>query len=355
MNKQITINGTILSEADLLQAADNILLPDWERQVYAFVINWFDHSEEIEQKTSGSTGSPKKIMLKKSMMVASAQKTIRYFDLKSGQVAWLCLPVQYIAGKMMVVRAIEARLNLVISEPLSRPVIPFSKVDFAALVPMQMHKMLSAGEDISRISKLILGGSAVDFKLLKHIEKLSCEVYATYGMTETSSHIALQRLNGSKPDAHFKVLDGFSVATDAHGCLQIIAPEFFSGVLQTTDVVELISPVAFRWLGRADHVINSGGIKISPEPIEKEISLLINSECVITSLPDEALGQKLVLIVEGSADDFSKNLLIDKIKQRFEKHLVPKLVYYLDALPRTSSMKVDRAELAHIMKNNKLD
>ncbi|MDA3879223.1 MAG: AMP-binding protein [Prolixibacteraceae bacterium] len=348
MVKQIKINGKILSEADLLEALENQSSPDWERQVYSFIVNWIDDSEVIVQKTSGSTGTPKEIRLKKSTMLASARKTLEYFGLTKNDTAWLCLPVAYIAGKMMVVRAVEGQLDLIISQPSSTLQLDDQFIDFTAMVPMQLQNLISSEFDFRQIKKIIVGGAAVNYGLRIEIEKLPCEVYATYGMTETSSHIAVQRLNGTQPDQYFHLLSGFSVQVDENWCLQIEAPGFFESVLQTTDVVELVSPKAFRWLGRADNVINSGGIKISPEQLEKEISAIINRENVITSIPDRLLGQKLVLVIEGSKECCNENALLAKIEKQIGKHMSPKLVYYIETLPRTSTMKVDRAQLKDV-------
>ena len=292
------------------------------------------------QKTSGSTGEPKTIQLNESAMIASASKTLNFFNLKEGDTALLCLPANYIAGKMMIVRALVGGLNLLEIEPKGIPDIPEKTIHFAAMVPMQVQNLIDSGYDFANIKNLIIGGATVNFKLCQDIQKLPCTVYATYGMTETYSHIALQQLNGSKPDSCFRLLDGFAISTNEKGCLVIDAPEFSNEPIVTTDLVEIISPNEFRLLGRADNVINSGGIKILPEELEAIISKQLNTECLVVPVPDDKLGQKAILVLEKASH--YKNIDLQAINLHFEKHKIPKAVYYIDVFPRNKSMKIDR-------------
>jgi len=340
---KIQINGQIFSTVKMRQTKKNENLQDWERGIYEFILNWFNDADFILQKTSGSTGDPKEIQLKKSAMVASAQKTIDFFQLKPNDTAWLCLPIDYIAGKMMVVRALVGNLNLIISEPTGTPEIPDRLIDFAAMVPLQIQKLIDAKADFTRLRKLIIGGATINFKLNQLLQPISTEVFATYGMTETCSHIALQRINGSNPDNYFRTLPGISISKNAEGCLCIEAPEFTDVQLQTTDVVELHSVTEFSILGRADNIINSGGIKISPELLEYQISQLIGAECLVFSQPDELLGEKLMLVLEGTSDQTSDVLI--RLKIHLSKQHCPKLVCYINSFPRNESMKIDRLKV----------
>jgi o-succinylbenzoate synthase len=299
------------------------------------------------QKTSGSTGEPKTIKLKESAMIASARKTLNFFNLKEGDTALLCLPAHYIAGKMMLVRAQVGGLNLLEIEPKGRPDIPDQTIHFAAMVPMQVQNLIDSGYDFKNIKNLIIGGANVSYKLNQAIKKLPNAVYATYGMTETYSHIALQRLNGSKPDSCFKLLDGYAISTNENGCLVINAPEFSDEPIVTTDLVEILSPKEFRWLGRADNVINSGVIKILPEEMEAKISEQLNTECLIVPVPDDKLGQQAILVLEKATHH--KNIDLQVINLPFEKHKIPKAVYYIDAFPRNESMKIDRKKTIEIV------
>lgn len=337
---KIQINNKQFKLDDIQQILLNSELSQWEQGVYHFMLNWFDKSDFILQKTSGSTGNPKEIRLKKSAMKASAKKTLAFFNLQKGDTALLCLPIDYIAGKMMVLRALLGGLNLLIVEPNGKPEIPTQTIHFAAMVPMQVQKLIDAGYHFHNIKQLIIGGAAVVYNLQQAIKKLPVAVYASYGMTETCSHIALQRLNGPNSDAHFRLLDGVSISTNAQGCLVINAPGLYPEPLQTNDLVDIISPHEFRWLGRADNVINSGGLKIFPEELELKISKLIGRECLIVSVPDKLLGQKAVLVLEGTEENPA--IMLDKIKSSIGKHRTPKSVFFVEKFPRNSAMKIDR-------------
>jgi O-succinylbenzoic acid--CoA ligase len=350
MEKVIKINDRILSCDDITKQVKSGNMPEWKTRVFRFILEWFDDKPYIRQHTSGSTGKPKEIEITKSGMVASAQNTLRFFKLQKNDTALLCLPIHYIAGKMMVVRAVVGGLNLLLSEPEGTPDIPRQHINFTAMVPMQVQMLLAKGYGFNNISKMIIGGAAVNRSLLKKIQNVPTEIYATYGMTETASHIALQKLNGHNPDDGFHVLPGYLVSKNNENCLVIEAPQFSDKPMHTTDIVELISPREFRWLGRADNVINSGGIKISPEPLEIQISSLLGRECIISSVSDERLGEKIILLLEGNNADKNDTYILEKISQITDKHHTPKAVFYLESFPRTSSMKIDRLKINKIVR-----
>lgn len=341
----ITINGENWGTARLKQKFSGKPLPEWESKIYRFILNWFDNSGYILQKTSGSTGEPKEIKLKKSAMTRSAKATLGFFHLQPGNTAWLCLPVDYIAGKMMVVRAIEGKLNLIITEPEGTPIIPVQPIDFTAMVPLQLKKLIREKADFFNIRKLIVGGAPVDFLSQKALQTIPSEVFATYGMTETCSHIALQRLNGTNPDWHFHLLEGITVSTNAENCLVINAPGITDQTLETTDIAEIISPTEFRILGRTDNVINSGGIKISPENLEKKITQLIDCDCIVTFKTDSLLGQKLVLVIEKVSTKCTEQQILDQLKPALPKYEIPKEVIFIDQFPRNQSLKIDRKKI----------
>lgn len=342
---RIQINGQFFNSEEIQHKVQTEDLPGWEKGIYEFILNWFDWPDFIHQQTSGSTGTPKEIRLKKSAMVSSATKTINYFKLKENDTAWLCLPINYIAGKMMVVRAIVGKLNLIITEPEGTPQIPDSTIEFTAMVPLQVQKLVDSNANFELVQKLIIGGAATNNALLDKIQKLSTEIYATYGMTETCSHIALQRLNGPSPDQYFHLLPGISISTNDENCLKIYAPELSFEVLQTSDVVQLFSAKEFKIIGRADNIINSGSLKISPEELENRIASIINRECLIIPKKDPLLGQKLVLIIEGVEDKTLAATLLEKIKFGIGRHKSPKHLRFIEQFPRNASMKIDRQKV----------
>lgn len=342
---KIIIDNQELTIDRIMSTISSPNAPGWEKKIYQFILDWFTTKDSIFQQTSGTTGKPKVIQLKKSAMVASAKATISALNLQSGDTAWLCLPIDYIAGKMMVVRSIIGEFNLLITEPSGLPPIPDQKISFASMIPMQVKKLIEDNADFSTICKLIIGGTSVDYSLLMALQKIPTQVFATYGMTETCSHIALQKINGSNPDSYFKTLKGITVGLNDTNCLTVFAPNLSNTPIQTTDLADIISPSEFKWLGRADTIINSGGIKISPEEIETLITPFVGSELIISSKKDKILGSRAVLVIEGTASDFDEELLIQQIVDITGKHKAPKEILFISKFPRNSSMKIDRKQV----------
>jgi len=317
----------------------------WRNAVYYFLQNWFGNADFILAHTSGSTGKPKSIRLSKESMVNSARMTNQFFGITAQSTGLLCLPATYIAGKMMLVRAIVGGFNLITVTPSANP---FEKldtpVDFAAITPYQLFH---AADDLQRksVGKIIVGGGPVTGKLEKLSENIPAELYETYGMTETCSHIALRRFNGLNRSEYFTVLDGVSVRLDERHCLAIYAPHLLKDEIQTNDIVELKGSRSFRWLGRADSTINSGGIKIHPEQLEKKLEGIIPFPCFITSIPDDVLENKVVLVIESEKYSLQQEQeLITRLEQVFSKYEMPKCFFYLPVFIYSESNKVLRKE-----------
>ncbi|MEO6681800.1 MAG: AMP-binding protein [Ginsengibacter sp.] len=340
----LTINNHILQGQEIISycrnAHDEALLA-----VADFMEEWLNPSPEIHLRTSGSTGTPKIITVRKDQLLASATMTATYFDFKEGQKALLCLPVHYIAGKMMIVRALNSGLNLICVNPSSNPLESLSpdvEIDFAAMIPMQLQQVKDLPA-LSQIRTLLLGGGPVDAVLEQTIQDLPTQIYHGYGMTETFSHIALRKVNGKDASTVFKALKGISLAQDDRGCLVINAPLLLEESLTTNDVVELHSPDEFIWKGRFDHVINSGGIKIFPEELEKKLHPLLNRRFYFMGVPDAKLGQKLVLMIEGESMEKNElEALQAEMKIHFNKYELPKEIRFLREFEETESGKVRR-------------
>ena len=308
---------------------------EWQNQIKD-LINEYLNNDFIKAHTSGSTGTPKEIILPKKAMQQSARLTGKFLDLKKGDFALLCLPVQYIAGKMMIVRAIELGLKLICIEPKSIVKIN-QKVDFSALTPMQAEKSL---ECLAFVKKVILGGSPVSDTLENKLKSIDATCYETYGMTETITHIALRKLNS---ETCFTTLDEVNISLDDRNCLRIKTPYFKEEII-TNDVVEIVKNNQFRWLGRVDNIINSGGIKINPEEIENTLKPYIDSVFVVLGKEDKLLGEKLILVIEGKEKplNFPKNIL--------PKNKTPKEIYFIAQFPRTQSGKIKRKEALDLLK-----
>ena len=319
---------------------------EFEQSVKDFLVEWFSDSEVMIAHTSGSTGTPKEIILTKKNMRKSANMTGKYLHLEKGNSALLVMPVTYIAGKLMLVRAIEIGLKLICMQPTSHISLDeinrgisqdFTSIDFVALTPMQVENSI---DFVSRCQKLIIGGAPLSEKVKQELFAFENEVYETYAMTETITHIAFKQVANQKyPNTEqvFEAFDEVTISQDERGCLVIDTP--YDGLqVVTNDVVEIIDQRKFNWIGRADNVINSGGIKLFPEQIENKLKSFINSEFYITSKADELLGQKLILVVEGEERS------LDFSSADLTKYQQPKEIVFIDQFPRTESGKVKRQQ-----------
>jgi len=324
----------------------------WRNSIYSFVQNWFDESDYIVAHTTGSTGKPKKIHLRKTAMIYSARMTNQFFGLNATSTVLLCMPASYIAGKMMLVRALVSGFNLLTVEPLANPFENLNQpIDFTAITPYQLFHSAESLKN-GHVRKIIVGGSPVTGKLEQLASTIPAELYETYGMTETCSHIALRRFNGKDKSDCFTVLDGVSIRQDERDCLVIYAPHLLKDEIQTNDMVEIVGSTSFRWLGRADSVINSGGVKIYPEQVEKKLEGIISTSYFITSLHDEILENKVVLVIESDTYTFQQE---DALKSNLEnvlgKYEIPKQIFFLPAFIYSSGNKVLRKEtLAEVLK-----
>jgi len=337
------LNGISYSAVELKEMAYSLVKEglDHEIDIGDFLLDWLFNSRTLLVSTSGSTGDPKIIELQKIHMQNSAKETAKFLGLQPGNTALLCLPVKYIAGKMMLVRAMVLGLEVYYNVPSSSPLKGIGKkFDFCAMVPMQLKNSLG---EIERISKVIVGGAPVPESLKAMIREKSNLIYETFGMTETITHIALRKLSGGMAEKNFKILNNIVIATDNRNCLLVKAPELGAKEVQTNDVITMDSATEFRWMGRLDNIINSGGIKLHPEKIEEKLDSLIDGQFFMAGVPDESLGEKLVLILEGNQDVNKISTMIDRLEdlQKFE---VPKAIYSLPDFVMTSSGKINRKE-----------
>ena len=343
-NEAIRLNGTLYTRSNFeqLQFIDEPQ-DSWCNAIYHFLQNWFDDTDFILAQTSGSTGKPKSIQLPKQSMLNSARMTNQFFGLSSESVALLCLPASYIAGKMMLVRAMVSGFNLITVAPSANPFENLHTfVDFTAITPYQLFHSADSLQKVS-VHKIIVGGSPVTSKMEQLSENIPSELYETYGMTETCSHIALRRFNGKEKSDCFTILEGVTIRQDERECLAIKAPHLLKDEIQTNDVVELIGKDSFRWLGRADSAINSGGIKIHPEQVEKKLEGIIPSVYFISSVPDEVLENKVVLVIESEKYTIGQEQLLKaSLESLLTKYELPKQILYIPVFSYSSSNKVLR-------------
>lgn len=317
----------------------------WEQDIYFFLKNWFDNTDFVTVHTSGSTGKPKKIKMAKETMRSSARMTNDFFGLNASKKALLCLPASYIAGKMMLVRAIEGGFKLHTSEPVANPFKNTTEaIDFVAITPYQLQYSIENLKFVD-VKNIIVGGGQISPQLVEKTEALSASIYETYGMTETASHIALRKINGKDKSEFFSVLNGVSIKQDSNKCLIINAPQLVDKEINTNDIVEMIDENSFKWLGRIDNVINSGGVKIFPEEVEKKLSDFITDNYFIASITDEIFGNKVILIIESEKyPDEKESLLIKKMYSGLHKYEIPKHIFYISNFVYSFSNKILKKE-----------
>ena len=319
-----------------------------------FLAQWNDTSDVIEVHTSGSTGKPKRLLVEKRRMVNSARITCDFLGLKEGDSALLCMPLDYIAGKMVVVRSLVSHLHLISVTPSSHPLKDVTQpIDFAAMVPLQVYSSLqepAERERLMSIRHLIIGGGAIDDSLESQLQQFPNAVWSTYGMTETLSHIALRRISGENSSLWYSPLEGVDVSLSSDSCLEIFAPKVNPEKLHTNDIAELRTlpdgSKEFRILGRKDNVIDSGGIKIQAEEVERLLRPHLSCGFMITKVSDARLGEAVTILIES--DD--AYLALSICKHVLPKHWVPRHVLPISHIPLTETGKPARAEAEALAK-----
>lgn len=325
-------------------------------QIADFLAEWFDGSDTLQVHTSGSTGTPKQLRVEKQRMMNSAMLTLSFLHLREEDTAMLCMPLQYIAGKMVVVRTLVGGLNLIPVAPCGHPMQSLSQVPvFSAMIPMQVFNSLQVPEEaekLSRIRHLIIGGGAVDEELGKQLHPFPHAIWSTYGMTETLSHIALRRLNGPEASEWYTPFSNVSLTLSADQTLIIDAPLVSPIRLVTNDIVEFNPQGQFRILGRKDNTINTGGVKVQIEQVEARLKPLLPFAFQITAAPDSKFGERIVLLIQ-SENPVTEKKLHEAFRQ-LPPYWRPKQIICLPQLPLTGSGKPDRATARKIASSTQI-
>lgn len=353
VNPSLILNGKEYSGSFLQEKARQLLREGTGngRALGAFLLEWISDADTVSVHTSGSTGPPRILNPEKHRLLASARATGDFLKLGEHRTALLCLPVNSIAGIMMVVRAMHYGLNLVTTEPTGHPLAqipPEVQADFSAMVPAQVYNTLAdetEGKRFSAINTIIIGGGSLPPALEEQLSGFPNNLYATYGMTETLSHIALRRLSGNARSGWFSALPGISVSTDDRGCLVIDAPRIATEPIVTNDLAELSGSGTFRITGRSDFVINRGGVKLQAEVLERKLDSLLKERFIVAGIRDEKYGQVPVLIVENkSGRNIDKKQLLRDAESILSYSERPVEVYFLSLFPETPTGKTDRRE-----------
>lgn len=346
---EMIVNGKALALDDIVHSRQVAATP-FEAELFSFVREWRSGAGHFEFQTSGSTGEPAKVTFTRQQLVASARRSVEAFDLHSGATALVCLNPRYVAGRMMLVRAFVNDMKIIAVEPSSNPLADVNAaVDFLALVPLQLQTMIESGlvARLRQVRTIIIGGASMSRALRKRIlAELSGNVYQTYGMTETLTHVALDRIDDE--EAKFTALPGVRITLDERGCL-VIQSGLTEGTVVTNDIAELLSDGVFRLLGRYDNVINSGGVKLIPEVIEKKAEaafarLNMQNNFFIAGMPHDRLGAQVTIFVEGVASADEKIRLENELRKTLDMYEIPRKLHFLPAFVYTENGKINRIQ-----------
>lgn len=343
----ITINGLNISLQSSFALPIRKIITDKKLAISLidFLTDWRDKGQYIYQKTSGTTGLPKEIRLKKEAMVASAQSTCTFFNLTKSCNLLLNLDTEYIAGKMMVIRALVSGGNLLVIPAQKLAVnYPQQTIDFVAMVPLQLQQLLDFGTDLTKTKTILLGGAPVTEMQAALFKNIKSTIWLSYASTETCSHVALRAINGEQSSETYRALPNISFSISERETLIITAPHLLEKPLETNDLVALINAESFVWVGRADNVINSGGVKVFPELIEKEIAPHVKYPFFISSKIDNTLGEKVILVIEKASPLTIEEEahLLEVIRKLIPPYKAPKEISYQTNFTRTPTGKIIR-------------
>ncbi|TXE06939.1 AMP-binding protein [Algoriphagus aquimarinus] len=353
---QLTFGKHIFqAKEDFELASDDF--PDFAKVAMQFCKEWLSGKDTYVQQTSGSTGTPKKIEISRFQMIASATSTQAFFKTNENTNLLCCLDPNYIAGKMMLVRAMVWNSKIQLTKPKSNPLLELNDIpDFVAMVPLQVEACLqdkSSAEKLQKIKQLIIGGAPISSGLKNQLIAQGIQAYQTYGMTETVSHIALAKIQPG--ELSYKMLPRVEFGMDARKALWVKSAASNNEVVQTNDLVEFIENDSFRWLGRADFVINSGGIKLHPELLEAKAERIIdsyfpNSPFFFFGMKDEKLGEKLCLAIESTDNSIEKPSKLQKaLTEVMNKFEAPKNTFIVPSFSRTSTGKINRPKTIQLL------
>ena len=351
------------AEGDLLNTKP---LDPYFQMVKRFIINWESKPSHLMVKTSGSTGKPKEIKLSREQILASVNQTKEAFNLNDKTIFVCSLSIEFIAGKLMIIRALELNAEVIILQPaedfmsqLSSQIPHLEKNygnNFFAFVPLQIQKLLDNPEAIRLLNTAratLIGGASVSIPLYDKIQQIRSAVYATYGMTETVTHVAIRKLNGENASAYFTPLPDIKISKGPQSIIEISGPTTRNETIITNDIAEFLPNGSFKILGRVDNVINSGGVKLFLEDIERKLSILLPPDTVYfcTGKPDRKWGEKLTLFIEGEEKD--KNLF-QYLKVELPKFEAPKEIIYLPKFNYTPGGKIDKKKTLHEYAENSI-
>jgi o-succinylbenzoate---CoA ligase len=331
------------------QPGEEPTLDDWRRPVLeTFYQLLVKNNGALEVKTSGTTGPPKPMVIPREDLIASAKLTAETFDLKEGDRVLHCLPADHVAGRMMLVRAMVLGLDMHIINPRGSVLENLRTEDrfrFAAMIPLQLHRIIQ--EDRARVERqfdtILLGGGPVSMALREDVRELDVKVYQGYGSTETVTHVAVRRLNGPTRSDRYHAIGDVTFAQDDLGRLVVNTPHLSTKTHITNDLADVPGPRTFRWRGRYDNVILSGGKKIFPEQLEERTGGLLPFPHFFMPIPDDRLGQAVCLVIETEQRDPTVvQEVLDILAKILHPHEMPRRISATRKLRRTRTGKIIR-------------
>ena len=335
-------------------------LSEFGKNSVELAVKWLNGGEEFSFQTSGSTGVSNEIFHSREKIQKSAELTITYFNLDKKDKSLLVLDPRRIAGAMVIIRSLVAGMDIYALDPasdLTSSSLFLKECNFTAIVPLQLEKLLMHNE-ISEIfgnyKAVLVGGAPVNYALMEKLKGMTLPIYETFGMTETVTHFALRKLCGSVTPP-FEAMGNHIVRQDSHGCLIVEGDLTANQPFSTHDIIHIIDEKHFEWVGRSDFIINSGGIKISPEELERKIAnriyaFGIRNRFLISSVHDESLGEKIVLVFEGaSISEHITSELMKTIREDLDKYECPKEIRYIEKFPEVANSKINRREVISIL------
>lgn len=349
MKQTFLLEGKLYGADEIAPLQKQCETSEWQKRILlSFLQWWFGNEEKKNIKTSGSTGTPKEIVITKENMKRSALASIAFFNLQAGEKVLLALPLQFIGGMMMVVRAVLANMDMYPVNPSLCPLLhPMPRMDFASLTPSQMTNMLETEkkEEIEKIKTVLLGGGSINDSLKQKLYSLKTQCYSSYAMTETLSHVALQKLNGNNPQKAYYPLPEVRIASSKKGTALISTP-WNEKKLVTNDLISINSDGSFHILGRTDDAITTGGVTLLPEQLENEWAPYLSVTFAAAAIPDIRWGEQLVLVTESNIDFHS---FLVHAQTTVSKIHLPKSHYVL-LIPKTPTGKTARKILNEQLK-----
>ncbi len=356
--KSFLLNGKVIKIHELINGEYGLeKLTNDEQKTIALIKAWLSGKSEFHFATSGSTGIPKAITHSRDQLQKSARRTMDFFGINSGNTLLARLNTEMIAGAMMVIRALEADCNLIIESPRANPLANLpaeTTIDFMAVTPIQMESILQeSANSLKYIRTILIGGAGLHPELEGKLQLVQPKIFISYAMTETITHVAVRPVNGPQKSDNYHALAGVTFTINDDSCLVIRDAALGIEQLETNDIVELIDETTFRWLGRRDNIINSGGVKIQVEWAETQIKKILsehqlhNSFC-LCAIPNTKLTNKVVLLYETKIPLEAGKSLLKSMKEKLPKYHAPKEIIAVPKLFLTKSGKMDRIKIQDV-------